>query len=142
MRNILNIAKRPYSMKLKYQGRAVSTLASETARPDLEHSVINPDAPFKLWEIDNRTSLQFTLSESHGVLNKALNILTTNQINMTRIYSKPSKFVQNNWRKTNFFIDIEGKLEDSNVKNAIAQLKIIADDVTEVGSVEVPWFPT
>lgn len=104
--------------------------------------MINPDAPFKLWEIDNRTSLQFTLSESHGVLNKALNILTSNQINMTRIYSKPSKFVQNNWRKTNFFIDIEGKLEDSNVKNAIAQLKIIADDVTEVGSVEVPWFPT
>ena len=45
---------------------------------DLEHSAINMDS-FKLWEIDNRTSLQFTLSESHGVLNKALNILTSNK---------------------------------------------------------------
>ena len=76
MRNILNIVKRPYSMKLKYQGRAASTLVSETAKPDLEHSALNSDSPFKLWEIDNRTSLQFTLSESHGVLNKALNVLT------------------------------------------------------------------
>ena len=119
MRSIVNIAKRPYSMKLKYPTRFASSLSSDAAKPDLEHSAINMDS-FKLWEIDNRTSLQFTLSESHGVLNKALNILTSNDINMTRISSKPSKVIQNNWRKTNFYIDIEGTLEDKNVKDAIS----------------------
>ena len=61
---------------------------------------------------------------------------------MHRITSRPSKFIENNWRKTEFFIDIDGTLVDKNVKDAISQLKLIADDVTEVGSVEVPWFPT
>ncbi|MFM7858950.1 MAG: hypothetical protein ACKO96_45255 [Flammeovirgaceae bacterium] len=42
--------------------------------------------------------MQFTLNEAPGVLNKVLNILTSNRINMTRINSRPSKFIQNNWR--------------------------------------------
>lgn len=45
------------------------------------------------WEVNNRTSLQFTLNEAPGVLNKVLNILTSNKINMTRINSRPSKFI-------------------------------------------------
>ena len=75
-------------------------------------------------------------------MNKALNILTSNKINMTRITSKPAKFVENNWRQVDFFVDLEGKLTDENVQTAISQLNLIADKVTEVGSVEVPWFPT
>ena len=61
---------------------------------------------------------------------------------MTRINSKPSKVFDNNWRTVDFFIDIEGSLQDKNVQKAISELNIIADKVTEVGSVEVPWFPT
>lgn len=57
----------------------------------------------------------FTLNEAPGVLNKALNILTGNKINMTRIASIPSKFIENNWRETDFFIDIEGLPTDKNV---------------------------
>jgi len=90
----------------------------------------------------NRTSLQFTLSEAHGVLNKAINIFTSNHINMTRIVSKPSKFVENNWREVDFFIDIEGNWDDKNVKKAIKELSIIANKINEVGTPEVPWFPT
>jgi prephenate dehydratase len=56
-----------------------------------------------------------TLSEAPGMLNKALNILTSNQINMTRISSRPSKFIINNWRQVDFFIDIEGNPTDTNV---------------------------
>jgi hypothetical protein len=94
------------------------------------------------WETMNRTSLQFTLSEAHGVLNKAINILTSNQINMTRIVSKPSKFVQNNWREVDFFVDIEGSPNDPNVLKAIKELELVANRVHEVGTPEVPWFPT
>ena len=43
------------------------------------------------------------------MLNKALNILTSNRINLTRIASRPSKFVKDNWRQVDFFIDFEGK---------------------------------
>ena len=64
----------------------------------------------KLWEVANRTSLLFTLSEAHGVLNKALNILTSNRINLTRIASRPSKIVKDNWRQVDFFIDFDGNL--------------------------------
>lgn len=72
---------------------------------------------------------------------KALSILTCNNINMTRIQSKPSKFIEES-RTVDFFVDLEGSLDDANVQKAINELNMVADKVTEVGSVEVPWFPT
>jgi phenylalanine-4-hydroxylase len=136
MLNLLKLSKRGINTQLRYFGETAP------AKPDIKHSVIGNQNVSKLWEIQNRTSLQFTLSESHGVLNKALNILTSNKINLTRINSKPSKIVENNWRTVDFFIDLEGSLKDKNVIKAISELKLIAEKVTEVGSVEVPWFPT
>jgi tryptophan 5-monooxygenase len=41
-----------------------------------------------------------------------------------------------------FFIDIEGSLNDDNVQKAISELILVADKVIEVGSEVVPWFPT
>ena len=76
----------------------------------------------------------FTLSETHGILNKALNILTSNKINMTRIQSKPAKFIENDWRQVDFHVDIEGTLNDPHIKRAISQLELIAENVTEVGT--------
>ena len=61
---------------------------------------------------------------------------------MTRISSRPSKFIVNNWRQVDFFIDIEGNSTDSNVLKALDELKLISERVTEVGTPEVPWFPT
>ena len=100
------------------------------------------DEPLPLWSTEGRTSLQFTMTESPGCLNKAINILTSNQVNMTRIQSKPTKFFKSGWREIDFFIDVEGKHTDTNVKEAIGQLKLIANEVKEIGTVEVPWFPT
>jgi len=61
---------------------------------------------------------------------------------MTRITSKPSKFIHHNWRQVDFHIDIEGNLGDKNVAAAVRDLKLIAESVTEVGTPTVPWFPT
>lgn len=61
---------------------------------------------------------------------------------MTRIASKPSKIVENNCRQTQFFVDIEGEISDPNIQKALAELRLICNRVTEVGSPEVPWFPT
>lgn len=41
-----------------------------------------------------------------------------------------------------FFVDIEGALTEKSVVTAISQLYQFADRVTEVGTPEVPWFPT
>lgn len=61
---------------------------------------------------------------------------------MTRIQSKPSKFISGEQRKVDFFVDIEGALTERSVVTAISQLYQFADRVTEVGTPEVPWFPT
>ena len=61
---------------------------------------------------------------------------------MTRIQSRPSKVIHNNCRQVDFFIDIEVNSSDQNVRKALSELSLIADRVTEVGTPEVPWFPT
>jgi len=61
---------------------------------------------------------------------------------MTRIVSKPSTYIENNFREVDFFIDIDGNYKDPNVVTAIEQLRLVANRVTEVGTPEVPWFPT
>lgn len=95
-----------------------------------------------LWEVQDRTSLLITLPESPGVLNKALNILTSNKVNMTRIQSKPTKFFFDNWREFDFYIDVQNKSTDTNLQKAIMELKLISNKIQEVGTPEVPWFPT
>ena len=104
------------------------------------HTLAAPE--FTAWETENRTSLVFTLSETHGILNKALNIFTNNHINLTRIQSKPEKFIHNDWRKVDFHVDFDGSLDQPHVQKAVRQLKLIADEVEIIGTLEVPWFPT
>jgi hypothetical protein len=54
----------------------------------------------------------------------------------------PSKFIENNWREVDFYIDIEGDLTSPNVQKALNDLSLIVNKITEVGTPEVPWFPT
>jgi hypothetical protein len=54
----------------------------------------------------------------------------------------PSKFIENNWREVDFYIDIEGDLNNPNVQKALNDLSLIVNKITEVGTPEVPWFPT
>jgi len=61
---------------------------------------------------------------------------------MTRIQSKPTKTFENNWREVDFHIDIEGNLTDTHIQTALTQLNMIANKVQEIGTPEVPWFPT
>jgi len=37
---------------------------------------------------------------------------------------------------------LEGETSDPNIQKALAELRLICNTVTEVGSPEVPWFPT
>jgi prephenate dehydratase len=107
-----SLIKLPKLNKLLVPNQRMAFSSEEAAAKPLQHSINQLNQSY---ETENMMSIQFTLNESPGVLNKAVAILTNNQINMKRIASKPSKFVQNNWREVDFFIDIEGTTQDENV---------------------------
>ena len=50
--------------------------SQDAAQQDIQHSIVDGHKTLPLWETENRTSLHITLSETHGILNKTLNILT------------------------------------------------------------------
>jgi len=70
------------------------------------------------WEIENRTSISFSLRDQPGILQEALNVFTSNKINLTRIQSRPAKLI-NDEKLIEFYADFDGHLNDTNVEKAI-----------------------
>lgn len=104
------------------------------------HATSEPDMK-TYWEIEDRTSILFSLADQPGILQKALNIFTNHGINLTRIQSRPTKLIEKN-KIIEFFADFEGNLHDPHVHQAIEDLKSLAAKVTIMGTPQVPWFPT
>ena len=50
-------------------------------------------APAKFFEVKDKTGLVFTLEDKPGILNDALIQISNHNIDLTRIESKPSKYV-------------------------------------------------
>ena len=90
--------------------------------------------------MEDRVGILLTLDDQPGILNKALTILQSNNINLTSIQSRPPKTVSEE-RVINFNIDFHGSFEDTNVAAAMDGLDKIAKGITKVGSKSVPWFP-
>lgn len=87
--------------------------------PDPIHSSNNiPEDMRTYWEIEDRTSLAFSLRDQTGVLQKALDVFTNNGINLTRIQSRPPKII-NETKYIDFYADLEGKLSEPNIDKAI-----------------------
>ncbi len=68
----------------------------------------------------DKTSLIFSASNKPGALYKMLNCFANNDINMTRIESRPSR--REIWDYV-FFVDIEGHVHDEAVGKALAELE-------------------
>ena len=66
------------------------------------------------WELEDRTAIMFTLEDKPGILLQALNSFTKNNLNLTRIQSKPTKQFRDK-RLFEFYADFEGTLKDLNV---------------------------
>ena len=69
---------------------------------------------------EDRTSLIFGLKHSPGALVNVLKEFADNNINLTKIESRPTK--EKPW-EYNFYVDIEGHVVEDNIKNAIAKIK-------------------
>lgn len=90
--------------------------------------------------MNDKTGIIVTLKDEKGVLNKALSLFDKHNVNLTRIESKPSKFVKKEFA-FDFYLDFAGTLEDENVRSVIGDLSRIARHLTICGTPEVPWFP-
>lgn len=79
----------------------------------------------------DKTSMLVSATNKSGSLHAMLEPLANNSISMTRIESRPSR--QGMWNYV-FFIDIEGHMDDDNVKKALTELKDAASVVKVLGS--------
>lgn len=80
---------------------------------------------------NDKTTFIFSVKNEVGALYKTLEPLYKNNINMTKIESRPSK--KEAWGYI-FFTDIEGHIEDKNVKKALNELKDISPFFKILGS--------
>ncbi|MBN1188912.1 MAG: prephenate dehydratase [Dehalococcoidales bacterium] len=80
---------------------------------------------------DDRTSIVFSVKHKPGALYDALKELADKKINLTRIESRPTR--QKAW-EYNFYVDIDGHIEDRNVKEALLGLESTAIFVKILGS--------
>ncbi len=68
----------------------------------------------------NKTSIVFSTENRPGSLYRILDIFSLWDINMTRIESRPAK---NKLGRYIFFVDIEGHIEDEDVRDALTMVK-------------------
>ncbi len=79
----------------------------------------------------DKTSLIMGVKNQAGALYKALEIFYKNQINLTKIESRPSK--KKAWDYI-FYIDLEGHVEDESIKKALEELNKSSQMIKFLGS--------
>ena len=93
--------------------------------------VIGKNAVAKTAGVKYKTSLVISVNNRPGALYDMLVPFNQANINLTRIESRPSKTKA--W-SYNFFVDLEGHLEDDNVAEAVSVLKGTLPSVKWLGS--------
>jgi phenylalanine-4-hydroxylase len=95
----------------------------------------------RFFEEENRTGVILTIDDKPGILAEILNVFSKNNVNLTYINSKPSKYATLTQKKVEFYIDIEGQIQEEKVNNSLAELKKYTPNVNIFKTEEVPWFP-
>lgn len=97
----------------------------------------------RYFQEEDKTGLLITLEDKPGILANITQIFAENNVNLTYINSKPSKFSNktNEKKLIDFYVDLQGKIEDLNIKNALAEIKAKALSVNYHETEQVPWFP-
>lgn len=113
---------------------------NDEAMKGLKGGVI-PEDTKNYWEVEDLTSIEFTLSDKPGILMKALDVFKKHNLNLTRIQSKPNKTTKG-MKTMNFSADFIGKSKDPKVKALLSDLNTICEKLNIQVTPEVPWFPT
>ncbi len=81
---------------------------------------------------NDKTSLAFTTPHVRGALRRVLEVFDDESINLTRIESRPAK--QKKLWEYVFFVDLEGHVEDANVRQALTRLQQMCGMFKVLGS--------
>ncbi len=79
----------------------------------------------------DKTSILFSVKDRPGVLHKVLGPFSKNNINLTKIESRPSR--RELWDYV-FFLDMEGHIEDKKLKRAIERIQKYTTTIKILGS--------
>lgn len=80
---------------------------------------------------NDKTSVMFVTSHFPGALFKVLQPIAESGVNMLKLESRPTR--HQNWSYF-FFVDVEGHMEDANVKKAMAEMKNVCLYLKFLGS--------
>ncbi len=80
---------------------------------------------------NDKTSIMFATAHVPGALYKVLGPIAKAGINMVKLESRPTKY--ENWNYF-FFVDIEGHIEDPNVKETVERMKRLCMYIKYLGS--------
>ena len=80
---------------------------------------------------NDKTSIMFATAHVPGALYKVLGPIAQAGINMVKLESRPTKY--ENWNYF-FFVDIEGHIEDPNVKETVERMKRLCMYIKYLGS--------
>ena len=83
------------------------------------------------------TTCIFRLKSEPAALYKSLGGFATNQVNMTKLESFS---VKNTFAQTNFYLDVEGHLEEKSVQNAMEELGFHTESLDILGVYEASDF--
>jgi len=91
---------------------------------------------------DDKISIMFTLFDNRvGLLCDTLNVFRKNNIMVSFINSKPSKFTSLSSKRCDFFLDIERPKKETDLYKAIEEVQNYVENFELIDSEEVPWFP-
>ena len=80
---------------------------------------------------NDKTSIIFAIKHEPGSLYRILQIFHDNQVNLTKIESRPTR--ENIW-EYNFYVDFEGNVEEQKIKNMIDKIKEETEFTKVLGS--------
>lgn len=133
-----------YLNKEPTAGAIASERAAQLYNIPIKVANINdyPDNCTRFWVISreknhhgNHVSLGFAFEENQpGVLVKPLQIFAEQEINLTRIESRPTKRLLGEYL---FFLDLEGDTNKKDIKNALIQLSSLTKTLKVFGNYDV-----
>ena len=115
-------------------GAAAAKMDTDTRGNNAQHSILNQDDLSQT----PRSTIMFQTVDEPGSLEHAIRLFWKNDINMTRIESKPST---KSTSKYDFIVDFEGTQDMEQAQNLIKDLRRTCVRVEMVDAKTVPWFP-